>query len=190
MRFRTVLAILGVLTIFVSGCGSDESSSIEESSSVSAESEERSTSTSGANDASTTSTTRASNNNATPTTAGAPSTTAAAPAPAPAPRADTAPVIILAGCRAGRVMNVRTAVAGASPADKWGVVAVEVTRVNDEGAQVTQGLRWLGAEYGAGDEWSATIPGGVGWANSVTIMATTFTNKTTRQAFSLVGTPC
>lgn len=87
-------------------------------------------------------------------------------------------------------MNVRAAVAGASPADKWGVVAVEVTRVNDEGAQVTQGLRWLGAEYGAGDEWSATIPGGVGWASSVAIMATTFTNKTTRQPFSLVGTPC
>lgn len=156
---------------------------------MSAESEERSSTTSSTVAAiESPTTTKAANGTATPSTAGAPSTTSAAPVPAPS--ADTAPVIILAGCRVGRVMNVRTAVAGSNAASKWGVVAVEVTRTSPDGTQVTQGLRWLGAAFGAGDEWSGTIEGGAGWANSVTVMATTFTNKTTRQQVSLVGTPC
>lgn len=124
-------------------------------------------------------------NNAAPTTAaGAPSTTAAVPQ-----NNDVAPQILSVVCRAGRIMTVRAAVPGSSAGQKWGVVAVEVTRVNDEGAQVATGLRWSGAETGAGDEWSNTIPGGSGWSNSVTVMATTFTNKTTRKTVSVMY-PC
>lgn len=185
MRIRAALLMFTILATLATACGSSSKQSADNNSSMSAESAERSSTTTSTAVVSPT-TSSAPNNNASPSTTSAPPTSAAAPAPI----ADLAPVIILAGCRVGRVMNVRTAVQGSSAANKWGVVAVEVTRVSNEGAQVSQALQWLGAGFGAGDEWSATIPGGAGWANTVTVMATTFTNKTTRQQVSLVGTPC
>ncbi len=200
MRIRLLVAILAALTVGFTGCGGDSKSAEEISGSFSAESEERS-STSTTEDPTVTTNAvlgglgggKANNGNtgnASAEDGAAVSTTTAAPNKEVAPPVnDVAPQILSVVCRAGRVMTVRAAVPGSNAGLKWGVVAVEVTRVNDEGAQVATGLRWSGATTGAGDEWSNTIPGGSGWSNSVTVMATTFTNKTTRKTLSVMY-PC
>jgi len=194
MRIRLLVAVLAAITVGFTGCGGDSKSAEEISGSFSAESEERSSTSTTEDSTMSTSTTAGgstggnASNNGNPANNAAPTTAAATPTTAAAPN-DVAPQILSVVCRAGRVMTVRAAVPGSSAGQKWGVVAVEVTRANDEGAQVATGLRWSGAETGVGDEWSNTIPGGSGWSTSVTVMATTFTNKTTRKTVSVMY-PC